>query len=317
MGYATNATVLPTLIGKGGLIISDANNHASAIMGCRASGAKITIFKHNDPSHLERVLRKAISEGQPRTHRPWTKILIVVEGIYSMEGEILALPEIVAIKKKYKAYLYVDEAHSIGAIGPHGKGVCDYSGVDPRDVDLLMGTFTKSFASVGGYIAGNRDLIEYLRNTAFSALYDTSHSVPSCQQIISAFDVIEGIDGTGDGQRRLKQIRDNSLYFRQRLCEMGFVVLGNEDSPVIPVLLGAPGKVHIFSRECLARGLAVVVVGFPATPLIETRVRFCMSAGHNRADLDVALAIIRDVGDLVMMRYLKDKPMRTGNDDCV
>jgi 7-keto-8-aminopelargonate synthetase-like enzyme len=119
-----------------------------------------------------------------------------------MEGEILALQEIVELKKRYKAYLYVDEAHSIGAIGPHGKGVCDYAGVSPADVDILMGTYTKSFASVGGYIAGSKELIAYLRNTAFSALGDTSHSVPCCQQIISAFDVIEGVDGTGDGQVR-------------------------------------------------------------------------------------------------------------------
>jgi 7-keto-8-aminopelargonate synthetase-like enzyme len=109
-----------------------------------------------DPADLERVLREAFIQGQPRTGRPWTKIMIVVEGIYSMEGNICRLPEIVAIKKKYKAYLYVDEAHSIGALGKTGRGVCDYWGVDTADVDLLMGTFTKSFGSAGGYIAGSK-----------------------------------------------------------------------------------------------------------------------------------------------------------------
>jgi len=222
----------------------------------------------------------------------------------------LALQEIVELKKNYKAYLYVDEAHSIGAIGPHGRGVCDYAGVNPADVDILMGTFTKSFASVGGYIAGSKELIEYLRNTAFSALYDTSHSVPCCQQITSAFDVIEGVDGSGDGQRRIAQIRDNAVYFRKRLAEMGFIVVGNYDSPVIPVLLGSPGKINVFSRECLARNLAVVVVGFPATPLVESRVRFCVSAGHSRADLDMALDVIREVGDMCMIRYKKRRTTR-------
>lgn len=115
-----------------------------------------SIFFKLDPVDLERVIRESIADGQPRTHRDWQKILIIVEGVYSMEGEILRLPEIVAVKKKYKCYLYVDEAHSIGAVGPHGKGVCDHCGVDPKDVDILMGTFTKSFGSVGGYIAGDK-----------------------------------------------------------------------------------------------------------------------------------------------------------------
>lgn len=152
MGFATNSTTLPIICGgKGSLIISDTLNHNSIVTGARDSSARIVTFKHNDPADLERVLRKNIVEGQPRTHRPWTKIFIIVEGIYSMEGEIGRLPEIVAIKKKYKAYLYVDEAHSIGALGKTGKGVCEQTGVNPADVDVLMGTFTKAFGSVGGY----------------------------------------------------------------------------------------------------------------------------------------------------------------------
>jgi len=306
MGYGTNSTTIPSFVGKGGLIISDALNHASLIMGCRSSGAKVTIFRHNDPKNLEKVLRKAIAEGQPRTHRPWTKILIVVEGIYSMEGEILALKEIVALKKKYKAYLYVDEAHSIGAIGPHGRGVCDYYGVDPADIDVLMGTFTKSFASIGGYIAGSKEMINYLRKTSFSSIYDCSMSPGCCQQILSALNVITGADGTKDGEKRITTLRENSLYFRQRLSAMGFILLGNYDSPVIPVLIGAPSKISKFSRHCLSRHVAVVVVGFPATPLVTSRVRFCMSAAHTRADLDYALDVIREVGELAHIKYRRD-----------
>ncbi|KAL6073136.1 Serine palmitoyltransferase 2 [Balamuthia mandrillaris] len=303
MGYGTNATTIPALIGKGGLIISDALNHASIVVGCRASGAKIKTFKHNDTEDLERVLRQSIAEGQPRTHRHWKKILIIVEGIYSMEGEILALPEIVALKKKYKAYLYVDEAHSIGALGKSARGVCDYWGVDPKDVDILMGTFTKSFGSIGGYIAGDRDLIEYLRQTSLASVYDTAMSPGCVRMILSAFDVITGADGTDDGQKRVQALADNSIYFRNRLKEMGFRVIGDGASPVIPLMLYHPSKIAAFSRECLHAGIAVVVVGFPATSLLASRARFCMSAAHDRETLDKALAAIDEIGNRLMLKY--------------
>jgi serine palmitoyltransferase len=156
MGFGTNAGGVPSLVGKGGLIISDATNHASIVVGARSSGATVKVFRHNDTEDLEAVIRRAIVEGQPRTRRPWTKILIIIEGIYSMEGEMPPLQEIVRIKKKYGCYLYVDEAHSIGALGKTGRGICEESGVSPADVDLLMGTFTKAFGSVGGYIAADR-----------------------------------------------------------------------------------------------------------------------------------------------------------------
>ncbi|KAE8021272.1 hypothetical protein FH972_007178 [Carpinus fangiana] len=156
MGFATNNAVLPALIGKGGLIISDSLNHNSIVNGARGSGATIRVFQHNSPSHLEEVLREQIAEGQPRTHRPWKKIIVIVEGIYSMKGDLCKLPEIITICKKYKAYAYLDEAHSIGAVGKTGRGVCELLGVEPADVDIMMGTFTKSFGSCGGYIAGSK-----------------------------------------------------------------------------------------------------------------------------------------------------------------
>ncbi|XWS47762.1 hypothetical protein CRYUN_Cryun13aG0012600 [Craigia yunnanensis] len=165
MGYVTNSAILPVLIGKGGLIISDSLNHNSIVNGARGSGATVRVFQHNTPSHLEKVLRDQIAEGQPRTHRPWKRIIVVVEGIYSMEGELCKLPEIVAICKKYKAYVYLDEAHSIGAVGKSGRGVCELLGVDTADVDIMMGTFTKSFGSCGGYIAGSKELVQYLKYT--------------------------------------------------------------------------------------------------------------------------------------------------------
>jgi len=221
MGFSTNACTIPALVSKGCLIISDSLNHASLVAGCRSSGAKIKVFEHNDTKDLEKTVRSAIIDGQPKTHRPWKKILIIVEGIYSMEGEICKLKEIVDIKKKYKCYLWVDEAHSIGAIGPTGRGVTDLFGVDPRDVDILMGTFTKSFASVGGYITGKKELIAHLRNTSFATMYSTSMSPGCCQQIITVLHIMSGEDGTDIGQKKIKTLRDNSNFFFDKDLSIG------------------------------------------------------------------------------------------------
>lgn len=162
MGFGTNSLNIPALLSPGCLVVSDEKNHASIILGLRLSGATIKVFHHNDMHDLERVLKNAIVNGQPKTHLPWKKILIVVEGVFSMEGSIVKLPEVIALKKKYKAYIYLDEAHSIGAMGEHGGGIVDFYKVDPHDVDILMGTFTKSFGSAGGYIAGSKVCIAYI-----------------------------------------------------------------------------------------------------------------------------------------------------------
>jgi len=245
------------------LILSDELNHASLILGARLSGATVKTFKHNDPKDLEDKLKKHVVEGHPLTRRPWKKILIIVEGIYSMEGSIVRLPEIIALKKKYKAYLFLDEAHSIGALGEHGRGVVDYWGCNPKDVDVLMGTFTKSFGSAGGYIAGTKELINYLRINSHATCYASSMSPPVTAQILKTLQIIMGNDGSVDGQARIKQIAENTRYFRQNLVKMGFIVYGNDDSPVVPVMLYMISKTSAFSRLMLERGIAVVVVGFP------------------------------------------------------
>ncbi|XP_044291984.1 serine palmitoyltransferase 2 isoform X2 [Varanus komodoensis] len=196
MGFATNSMNIPALVGKGCLILSDELNHASLVLGARLSGATIRIFKHNNMQSLEKLLKDAIVYGQPRTHRPWKKILIIVEGIYSMEGSIVRLPEVIALKKKYKSYLYVDEAHSIGALGPNGRGVVEYFGLNPEDVDIMMGTFTKSFGATGGYIGGKKELIDYLRVHSHSAVYATSCPPPVLEQIFASMKCIMGEDGT-------------------------------------------------------------------------------------------------------------------------
>ncbi|XP_072129392.1 serine palmitoyltransferase 2 [Mobula birostris] len=307
MGFATNSMNIPALVGKGCLILSDELNHASLVLGARLSGATIRVFKHNNMQSLDKLLKDAIVHGQPRTRRPWKKILIVVEGIYSMEGSIVRLPEIVALKKKYKAYLYLDEAHSIGALGPTGRGVVEYFDLNPKDVDVMMGTFTKSFGAAGGYIGGKKELVDYLRSYSHSTVYATSLSAPVAEQIIASMKCIMGEDGTTLGQTRVQQLAENTRYFRRRLKEMGFIIYGNDDSPVVPLMLYMPAKIGAFGREMLKRNVGVVVVGFPATPIIESRARFCVSAAHTREMLDTALKVIGEVGDLLQLKYSRHK----------
>ncbi|XP_006894811.1 PREDICTED: serine palmitoyltransferase 3 [Elephantulus edwardii] len=307
MGFATNSMNIPALVGKGCLILSDELNHTSLVLGARLSGATIRTFKHNNAQNLEKHLRDAIIYGQPRTRRAWKKILILVEGIYSMEGSIVHLPQIVALKNKYKAYLYIDEAHSIGSVGPTGRGVVEFFGMDPRDIDVFMGTFTKSFGASGGYIAGRKELVDYLRVHSHSAVYATSMSPPISEQIIRSIKLIMGMDGTTEGIKRIQQLAKNTRYFRRRLSEMGFIIYGNEESPVIPVLLYMPSKVAAFARHLLERKIGVVVVGFPATPLVEARARICVSAAHTRKNLDTVLDALDEMGDLLGLKYSRQR----------
>jgi len=309
MGFATNSTLIPAMVdpsgrGKGVLIVSDSLNHSSIVEGVRGSGARVQPFAHNDMSHLDSVLRRATQFGQA-DGTPWRKIIIMVEGIYSMEGQFCRLREIVALKKKYRAYLYLDEAHSIGAVGPRGRGVTDYLGVPTSEVDVMMGTFTKSFGSVGGYVAASAELVAQLRRHASASLYAPAMSVPATQQALSALRVIMGDNkSAGDlGQRKIAQLRRNSNLFRKGLLEMGCRVLGDIDSPVIPIMLYHPEKICNFSRACLRRGLAVVVVGFPATPLLLSRARFCIAASHTEEELRHALTQIKAAAQEVGVLY--------------
>ncbi|KAI8852932.1 pyridoxal phosphate-dependent transferase [Chytridium lagenaria] len=279
MGFATNSTTIPSLVGKGCLLISDELNHASLVFGSRISGATIKTFKHNDAKDLE-------SFSAP----PLRKILVVVEGLYSMEGNIVNLPEIVDLRRKYKFYLYLDEAHSVGAMGPNGRGICDYYGIDPSEVDILMGTFTKSFGAAGGYIAASKEIIDHLRLHNHASVHGESITVPVLQQVITSMRIIMGELGGDDGRRRIHTLARNYRFFASELRRMGFIVYGH-DSPVVPLLLCHPAKIPAFSREMLDRGIAVVVV-----------VRFCVSAAHTVEDLKWALRQISEVGDRLMLK---------------
>lgn len=303
MGFQTNATAFPGLVGKGCLIISDELNHASIRFGARLSGAIIEMFKHNDMKDLERLLREVISQGQPRTHRPWKKILVVVEGLYSMEGTMCNLPGLVALKKRYKFNLFVDEAHSIGALGPKGRGVCDYFGIDPSEVDILMGTLTKSFGANGGYVAADKAIIDKLRVTNAGSIYGESPTPLCLTQISSALKIINGDMVPGQGEERLQRLAFNSRYLRLGLKRLGFIVFGHDDSPIIPLLIYNPAKLPAFSHEMLKRKISVVVVGYPATPLVSSRARFCVSAAHTKDDLDRLLAACDEVGNVLQLKF--------------
>lgn len=303
MGFGTNFGGMPSLFTKETLVLSDSLNHASIVAGARVADCKVKPFPHQRTDILEKMIRANIVSGQPRTHRPWKRIVIVVEGIYSMEGEIVDLAEVVRIKKKYNCLLYVDEAHSIGALGVTGRGVCEHCGVDPKDIDVLMGTFTKSFGSIGGYIASDTALIQYMRRQSSPYLLSEALSSAACQQALSSLQVICGEDGTGIGKEKIRRLHENAIYLRNGLRKLGLTVYGQETSPVIPAMLYNPAKMPAFSRKLLKRGLAVVVVGYPATSLIESRSRFCVSAAHTKEDLDHALAAIDEVASEAMVRY--------------
>ena len=182
--------------------------------------------------------------------------------------------------------------------------------IDPREVDILMGTFTKSFGAAGGYIAGSKALVDYLKSHAFSSVYAETMSVPVMRQVWSSMRInIMGEDREHalEGQQRLDQLAINSRYFFTRLREMGFMILGDPGSPVVPLLLCNPSKISAFSREALKRNISVVVVSYPATPIVTGRVRFCLSSSHTLEDLEYALEQVDEIGDLLMLKVAKQK----------
>lgn len=312
MGYGTNATIFSALVDKNCLVISDELNHASIRFGVRMSGAVIRIFKHNDMEDLEHLLREQISQGQPRTHRPWKKILIVVEGLYSMEGTMCNLPRLVSLRRKYKFYLFVDEAHSVGAIGPNGRGVADFFTIDTKEIDIMMGTLTKSFGATGGYIAANKAIVDKLKLTNFGNLYSESAAPPVLAQINSSLLTITGDLKPGEGKERLQRIAFNSRYLRLGLKRLGFIVSGFDDSPIIPLMLYHPSKMPAMSRMMLERKIAVVVVGYPATPLTSSRARLCVSASLTKEDLDMFLREMDVVGTELHVKMSCELSPKTG-----
>lgn len=195
------------------------------------------------------------------------------------------------------------EAHSIGAMGKTGRGVCEHTGVDPKDVDIMMGTFTKSFGSCGGYIAGKSELVDYLTSVSPAHKYAASMSPACAEQIIGAMTIIMGKAGGNRGTEKIRNLHENANYFRSKVLNMGMGVLGDWDSPVVPIMVYNPGKLSRLSRKCFENNVAIVVVGFPATTLLTSRARVCISAAHTREDLDFALEVLEELADEIGLRY--------------
>ncbi|CAH0407150.1 unnamed protein product [Chilo suppressalis] len=223
----------------------------------------------------------------------------VVEGVYSMEGSIAPLRGLVELKKRLGLQLYLDEAHSVGAIGPRGRGATDHCGVRPQDVDVLMGTFTKSFGAAGGYVAGSAALIRALRARGHGHSYATSMSPPVAAQVLWA---LRSIDSPA-GLERIQRLRENTAYFRDRLRSMGVVMYGAAASPVVPVLVYTFSKMAATVERLARAGLATVGVGFPATPLNQARIRFCLSAAHTREQLEACAEAVKQVVDELGLHY--------------
>ncbi|KAI5148725.1 serine palmitoyltransferase [Enteropsectra breve] len=292
MGFGTNSWSISALMADS-LIFSDELNHTSLISGMRLSSSKVVVFKHNNMRDLENKLRFWISQGQPETHRSWKKIFVIVEGIYSMEGTMVKLDELVDLKKKYKFYIFMDEAHSIGALGKHGRGICEVMNVDFKSVDIFMGTFSKSFGAAGGYVAANKGVIDYLRATSDGAQHAEQIAPVVAAQILHCLRAIVRDNS------KIQQLLENTKYMRAGLKKLKFKILGHPISPVIPILIISPGKLGDFSRMCLSCGVAVVMVGYPACPVLESRVRICMSSAHTKEDIDYALSVINRIGTMM------------------
>jgi len=321
------------------LVISDSLNHASIVSGISEAEADLVIWQHHNFEQLQQYLEQYAKKvgsgraeegkasardelrkepggsglgGQDNEFGHYAGVLLIVEGIYSMEGEILDLPQILALKRRYSFCLYVDEAHSIGAIGPEGGGVADYYGYRSRwkecpprirngweseGIDVYMGTFSKSFAAAGGYVAGTRSLISFIRDNCPGYAAVPAMNSLCTKQILDCLE-------SGRLAIKAKALRENSIYFRKELAKMGVRTYGNTpDSPVVPVLLYNIVKMQFVSAEMRRRGIAVVVVGFPAVPMQFSRIRFCLSAGHTREMLDYALDHFAQIVRLLCLDY--------------
>lgn len=303
MGFGANSANIPIISDENTLILSDELNHTSIIFGSKMSPGHVKPFAHNDMDNLEELLRFHISQGQPNTRKPWDKIIVIAEGLYSMEGTVLDLRRLVELRRKYKFYLFIDEAHSIGAMGSTGRGVAEYLNVPFDEIDIFMGTFTKSFGAAGGYIAADRKLINFLRNYSDFSLYGEQMTPVVAQHVLTTLKIIK----SDRGEILRQKLRRNIKMLRQGLIERGFVVYGDPESPIIPVLIYNPGKMSEFSRMCMAKGLAIVVVGYPATPIVSNRARLCVSAAHSEEDILYVLDVIEEVGDLLGINVLKKK----------
>jgi glycine C-acetyltransferase len=278
-GFAANAGTVSAILGPEDHIISDELNHASIIDGCRLSKAKIHIFRHRDSAHAEEILAGLQNE-------PGRKLLIT-DGVFSMDGDIGPLPQLVEIAEKYGAIMMVDDAHASGVLGRNGRGTVDHFGVHGR-VHIQVGTLSKAIGVLGGYVCGSRDLIEYLYHRARPFLFSTSHPPAVTAACMAAFELLE------QEPERIQRLWDNTRYFKAALRDQGFDT-GASETPITPIMVGEAATAHKFSAALFEEGLWATGIGYPTVPRGKARVRTIVTAAHTREQLDRAVEILARV----------------------
>jgi glycine C-acetyltransferase len=281
-GFTANAGTVSAILGKDDLIVSDELNHASIIDGARLSKATIKVFKHKDIADCERILKEAEN---------WNgKKLLITDGVFSMDGDIANLPALCGLAEKYNCIMMVDDAHSSGVLGSRGRGTVDHLGCHGR-VDIQVGTLSKAIGSIGGYVCGSRDLIDFLCHRARPFLFSTSHTPSVTATCQAAFELLD----SEAGERLIKKLWSNTKFFKRKLKKLGFDT-GKSESPITPIMVGDAGKAFQFSRDLFAEGVFVGAMGFPTVPEGKARLRTIVTATHKRADLERALSTIERVG---------------------
>ncbi len=279
-GFSANLATIPALVGKDDLIISDELNHASIIDGCRLSGAKIMRYKHCDVQDLEQVLKENRSE--------YPRALVITDGVFSMDGDIAPLDKIYEAAQSYQAILMVDDAHGEGVIGRGGRGIVDHFHLHGK-VDVEVGTMSKAFGVVGGVVAGNPKVVEWLQQRGRPFLFSSAMTVPDTAACLASLDLLE------ESTELVDRLWENTHYFKQEMQSLGFDI-GNSFTPITPVMLGEAPLAQQFSRDLFEQGVFAMALGFPTVPRGKARIRVMISASHSKQDLEYGLQAFRTVG---------------------
>lgn len=279
-GFTANLAVIPALVGKEDAIISDELNHASIIDGSRLSGARILRYAHCDANDLERVLKE--------NRRSFRRCLVITDGVFSMDGDIAPLDKVYAVTQNYEAILMVDDAHGEGVLGRGGRGIVDHFHLH-RKVDVEVGTLSKAFGVVGGCVAGNTKIVEWLYQRARPFLFSSAMTVPDVAACLAAIDLLE------ESTEFVDRLWENVRYFKKEIQRLGFDT-GQSSTPITPLMLGEAPLAQQFSRELFEAGVFAMAIGFPTVPRGKARIRVMLSATHQREDLDRGLEIFCTVG---------------------
>jgi len=281
-GFNSNVAAIPALVGKDDVISSDELNHASIIDGCRLSGAPIIRFEHCNPSSLEKKLAEHITPGNNR------RGLVITDGVFSMDGDIAPLPRLVELAERYDAMIMVDDAHGEGVLGSHGRGAVDHFRLHGR-VDLEVGTLSKAFGVVGGFVAGKKLIVDHLRQKGRPFLFSSALTAADVAACSAAVDVLKSSD------ELVQKLWSNTRYFKARMQSAGFDT-GNSETPITPVMLGEARTAQQFSRKLFEEGVFAMAIGFPTVPLGRARIRVMISATHEEKDLDFGIERFVQIG---------------------